>query len=108
MGTDLQQRLPRWQRTLDGGLAGMFRVPPHFAEASVERDFLVDFGQRFAPFRRTAGAIGLLLWTVCFGWDYYHHHVAFLSDAVYPQVRALRAAGSLILLAMVALSFRAR
>ena len=108
MEANLQQRLPRWLRTLNGGLAGTFRVPPHFAEAGVERDFLVDFGQRFAPFRRTAGAIGLLLWTVCFGWDYYNHHVAFLSDAVYAQVLALRAAGSVILLAMVAVSFQAR
>lgn len=108
MRTFLAQLAPRWLRVLSGGLAGTFRAPPPFAEADVEHAFLVDFGRRFAPFRRAAGSVGLLLWASCLGWDHYNYSHGLLAGAVYVQVVALRAAAFAVVLAMVIVSFRPR
>lgn len=108
MQTLLGQCVPHWLRALSSALSGPFRVPPPFPEAELEHAFLIDFGKRFAPFRRAAGAIGLLLWTACLGWDRYNYDLALFNEDVYHDVLALRAVGIVALLATVVLSLQPR
>ncbi|WEF31816.1 hybrid sensor histidine kinase/response regulator [Pseudoduganella chitinolytica] len=74
----------RWRRVLRS-LADTFALPVPFAAPALEAEFLCDHGRRFAPFRRAAALLALLMIVALAGWDYGH----YVADPAFPLLAVL-------------------
>jgi len=102
--------IPAWLRDIFASQVDTLRLPARFADAQSERDFLADFGRRFAPMRRTACVLGFLVWTIFLWWDIYHYRTdpdSYTLQVMY-RVLTLRLVGMLALAALAALSLGER
>lgn len=76
----------RWRsRRALRSLADTFALPVPFAAAALEAEFLRDHGRRFAPFRRAAALLALLMVVALAGWDYGH----YVADPAFPLLAVL-------------------
>lgn len=108
---ELVSRWKHWQRShafsaVADWTVEMFCWPSRFADPAVERDFTVDFGQRFADFRRAAIILGTLVW-ICFGW--WEINLARSSAAFRPyfvEIFAFRCIGAVAACVVIVLTFR--
>lgn len=76
----------RWRcRRALRSLADTFALPVPFAAPALEAEFLCDHGRRFAPFRRAAALLALLMIVALAGWDYGH----YVADPAFPLLTVL-------------------
>jgi signal transduction histidine kinase len=86
----------------------MFFWPARFDDPQVEHEFTLEYGRRFADFRRAALVLGTLIWA-CFGW--FEISLAQTSAdfrPYFPELFAFRCAGTLGASVGIVLSFRLR
>ncbi|MFP3646541.1 hybrid sensor histidine kinase/response regulator [Paraburkholderia sp. SIMBA_054] len=82
--------------------------PSRFDDPQVEREFTVDYGRRFADFRRAALILGTLIWA-CFGW--WEINLAQTNDLFrpyFPEIFAFRCLGVMGATVGIVLAFRLR
>lgn len=86
----------------------MFRLPARFTPASVEAEFLVEYGVRSAPSRRAGAVLALLTWCAFVGWDLFHASENPEFADVLPTVLTLRAVGAAYLVGLVRMAYSPR
>jgi signal transduction histidine kinase len=80
--------------------------PARFEDPQVEHEFTLDYGRRFADFRRAALVLGTLIWA-CFGW--WEIDLAQTSEVFrpyFPEIFAFRCLGVVGASVGVVLAFR--
>jgi signal transduction histidine kinase len=82
--------------------------PARFEDPQVEHEFTLDYGRRFADFRRAALVLGTLIWA-CFGW--WEINLAQTSEVFrpyFPEIFAFRCLGVIGASIGIVLAFRLR
>ncbi|GGY16841.1 response regulator [Massilia dura] len=62
-----------------------FTPPAPFHPAALEERFLLDYGHRYAPYRRAASVLAFLLLSAFVVWDYAH----YVGDPAFPLLQVL-------------------
>jgi len=99
-----------WFQELKGSLADTYALPRPFAAPQKESAFLGYYGTKFAPFRRAAIGLGIVMWVVFFGWDFHHYFAepeVFTPKAIV-HLLATRAIGLLALVLTFCFTLRER
>jgi two-component system, sensor histidine kinase len=87
-------------------LVDMLCWPARFEDPRVEREFTLDYGRRFADFRRAALILGTLVWA-CFGWwEINLAQTSAVFHPYFPVIFAFRCAGVLGASVGIVLAFR--
>jgi two-component system, sensor histidine kinase len=80
--------------------------PARFEDPQLEREFTLDYGRRFADFRRAALILGTLIWA-CFGWwEISLAQSSPVFQPYFPEIFAFRCAGTIGATVCIVLSFR--
>ncbi|MBN3763861.1 hybrid sensor histidine kinase/response regulator [Burkholderia sp. Ac-20365] len=100
--------IERWPALRAAGamLAELMFWPARFDDPQVEREFTIDYGRRFAEFRRAALVLGTLIWA-CFGW--WEINLAQSNEVFrpyFPEIFAFRCLGVLVAGVGIVLAFR--
>lgn len=99
-----------WFQELKKGLVQTYTIPAPFADPGREQAFLAYYGAKFAPFRRAAIGLGILMWVVFFGWDFHHYYAepeAFTRQAI-TNLLATRLIGLIALVVTFRFTLRER
>jgi signal transduction histidine kinase/CheY-like chemotaxis protein len=71
--------------------------PPDTFSHDAEAAYLLEYGKRFYPHRRSAIAFGLATWILFSGWDFYYAHSDSTFHAISRQIFMLRAVAGIVL-----------